>query len=140
MLFICLFCYQLFMQINNSVICLQCYQFDVVKEGYINLLLVQYKCLCDLGDSVEMMQVRRVFFDVGYYQLLCDVVINLLCEWLDQLVMVILDIGCGEGYYIYVFVEVLLGVIMFGLDVVKMVIKVVVKCYLQVKFCVVLSY
>lgn len=51
-----------------------------------------------------------------------------------------LDIGCGEGYYIYVFVDVLFEIIMFGLDVLKVVIKVVVKCYLQVIFCVVFSY
>lgn len=78
MLYSCFFCYVLFSCSDNYYFCLQWYQFDLVKEGYVNLLLVQFKWLCDFGDSVEMMQVWWVFFDVGYYQLLWDVIV----EWL----------------------------------------------------------
>lgn len=38
MSFTCPLCHQPLTQINNSVICPQRHQFDVAKEGYINLL------------------------------------------------------------------------------------------------------
>ncbi|SUH36978.1 23S rRNA methyltransferase A [Salmonella enterica subsp. enterica] len=97
MSFTCPLCHQPLTQINNSVICPQRHQFDVAKEGYINLLPVQHKRSRDPGDSAEMMQARRAFLDAGHYQPLRDAVINLLRERLDQSATAILDIGCGEG-------------------------------------------
>ncbi len=61
MSFTCPLCHQPLTQINNSVICPQRHQFDVAKEGYINLLPVQHKRSRDPGDSAEMMQARRAF-------------------------------------------------------------------------------
>lgn len=84
MSFTCPLCHQPLTQINNSVICPQRHQFDVAKEGYINLLPVQHKRSRDPGDSAEMMQARRAFLDAGHYQPLRDAVINLLRERLDQ--------------------------------------------------------
>lgn len=97
MSFTCPLCHQPLTQINNSVICPQRHQFDVAKEGYINLLPVQHKRSRDPGDSAEMMQARRAFLDAGHYQPLRDAVINLLRERLDQSATAILDIGCGGG-------------------------------------------
>ncbi|SUG77676.1 23S rRNA methyltransferase A [Salmonella enterica subsp. enterica] len=97
MSFTCPLCHQPLTQINNSVICPQRHQFDVAKEGYINLLPVQHKRSRDPGDSAEMMQARRAFLDAGHYQPLRDAVTNLLRERLDQSATAILDIGCGEG-------------------------------------------
>ncbi len=97
MSFTCPLCHQPLTQINNSVICPQRHQFDVAKEGYINLLPVQHKRSRDPGDSAEMMQARRAFLDAGHYQPLRDAVINLLRERLGQSATAILDIGCGEG-------------------------------------------
>lgn len=97
MSFTCPLCHQPLTQINNSVICPQRHQFDVAKEGYINLLPVQHKRSRDPGDSAEMMQARRAFLDAGHYQPLRDAVINLLRERLEQSATAILDIGCGEG-------------------------------------------
>lgn len=119
MSFTCPLCHQPLTQINNSVICPQRHQFDVAKEGYINLLPVQHKRSRDPGDSAEMMQARRAFLDAGHYQPLRDAVINLLRERLDQSATAILDIGCGEGYYTHAFAEALPGVTTFGLDVAK---------------------
>ncbi|EBS3575196.1 23S rRNA (guanine(745)-N(1))-methyltransferase, partial [Salmonella enterica subsp. enterica serovar Anatum] len=93
MSFTCPLCHQPLTQINNSVICPQRHQFDVAKEGYINLLPVQHKRSRDPGDSAEMMQARRAFLDAGHYQPLRDAVINLLRERLDQSATAILDIG-----------------------------------------------
>lgn len=140
MSFTCPLCHQPLTQINNSVICPQRHQFDVAKEGYINLLPVQHKRSRDPGDSAEMMQARRAFLDAGHYQPLRDAVINLLRERLDQSATAILDIGCGEGYYTHAFAEALPGVTTFGLDVAKTAIKAAAKRYSQVKFCVASSH
>ena len=57
---------------DNSFICPQRHQFDLAKEGYVNLLPVQFKRSRDPGDSAEMMQARREFLQAGYYQPLRD--------------------------------------------------------------------
>lgn len=97
MSFTCPLCHQPLTQINNSVICPQRHQFDVAKEGYINLLPVQHKRSRDPGDSAENDAGEEAFLDAGHYQPLRDAVINLLRERLDQSATAILDIGCGEG-------------------------------------------
>ncbi len=85
--------------VKNSYICPQRHQFDMAKEGYVNLLPVQHKRSRDPGDSAEMMQARRAFLDAGHYQPLRDAIVAQLREWLDEKATAVLDIGCGEGYY-----------------------------------------
>ncbi|EAP9889288.1 23S rRNA (guanine(745)-N(1))-methyltransferase [Salmonella enterica] len=140
MSFTCPLCHQPLTQSNNSFVCPLRHQFDVAKEGYINLLPVQHKRSRDPGDSAEMMQARRAFLDAGHYQPLRDAVINLLRGRLDKSATAILDIGCGEGYYTHVFADALPEITTFGLDVAKTAIKAAAKRYSQVKFCVASSY
>lgn len=47
---------------DNHYSCPQRHQFDLAKEGYVNLLPVQFKRSRDPGDSAEMMQARRRFW------------------------------------------------------------------------------
>ncbi len=96
MSFTCPLCHQPLTQINNSVICPQRHQFDVAKEGYINLLPVQHKRSRDPRQRRN--DAGEESFD-GATPALRDAVINLLRERLDQSATAILDIGCGEGYY-----------------------------------------
>ena len=63
MSFSCPLCHQPLTQANNSFVCPGRHQFDVAKEGYVNLLPVQHKRSRDPGDSAEMMQARRAFLD-----------------------------------------------------------------------------
>jgi 23S rRNA (guanine745-N1)-methyltransferase len=85
---------------DNSFICPQRHQFDLAKEGYVNLLPVQFKRSRDPGDSAEMMQARRAFLDAGHYQPLRDAI----CAYLHTFAPTdLLDIGCGEGYYTHAF-------------------------------------
>jgi 23S rRNA (guanine745-N1)-methyltransferase len=59
---------------EHSFSCPQRHQFDIAKEGYVNLLPVQHKRSRDPGDSAEMMQARRAFLDAGHYQPLRDAI------------------------------------------------------------------
>ena len=63
MSFSCPLCHQPLTREKNSYICPQRHQFDMAKEGYVNLLPVQHKRSRDPGDSAEMMQARRAFLD-----------------------------------------------------------------------------
>jgi 23S rRNA (guanine745-N1)-methyltransferase len=76
--------------------------FDIAHDGYVNLLLAQQKRSRDPGYSREMLRGRRRFFDAGHYELLADSLAKLILRYLppegqDRLV---LDAGCGEGYYL----------------------------------------
>ncbi|WP_329601152.1 23S rRNA (guanine(745)-N(1))-methyltransferase [Citrobacter koseri] len=140
MSFSCPLCHQPLAQVKNGFICPQRHQFDVAKEGYVNLLPVQHKRSRDPGDSAEMMQARRAFLDAGHYQPLRDAIVRILAERLDENATSILDIGCGEGYYTHAFAETLASGTTFGLDVAKVAIKAAAKRYPQVTFCVASSH
>ncbi|STK72885.1 ribosomal RNA large subunit methyltransferase A [Escherichia coli] len=51
MSFSCPLCHQPLSREKNSYICPQRHQFDMAKEGYVNLLPVQHKRSRDPGDS-----------------------------------------------------------------------------------------
>jgi len=47
---------------GKSYVCQNQHSFDLAKEGYLNLLPVQYKHSKEPGDSKQMMLARREFF------------------------------------------------------------------------------
>jgi 23S rRNA (guanine745-N1)-methyltransferase len=83
--------------------CLNGHSYDVAKEGYVNLLLVQQKNSKQPGDNKEMVNGRRAFLEQGYYQPLADAIANLFIQHLTSLKgqkdVSFFDAGCGEGYY-----------------------------------------
>ena len=64
----CPLCHAPLSRSDNHYSCPQRHQFDLAKEGYVNLLPVQFKRSRDPGDSAEMMQARRAFLDAGHYR------------------------------------------------------------------------
>ncbi|MBT8768595.1 putative RNA methyltransferase [Metapseudomonas boanensis] len=81
---------------DNGVACPANHRFDRARQGYYNLLPVQYKNSRDPGDNAAMVEARRRFLDAGHYAPLASRLAALAAErdperWLD--------IGCGEGYY-----------------------------------------
>jgi 23S rRNA (guanine745-N1)-methyltransferase len=72
------------------------HSFDVAREGYVNLLPVQYKHSREPGDSAEMVRARREFLEAGHYQPLREELLSLLRPLGAAS---LLDIGCGDGYY-----------------------------------------
>lgn len=82
--------------------CTHGHSFDVARQGYVNLLLPQKRGAALPGDSAEMVRARTAFLDGGYYKAFSDGVNRLVCDTVDannQTKPVILDAGCGEGYY-----------------------------------------
>lgn len=94
-----LFKYSQVLQCNNN------HSFDIAKQGYINLLLTKHKSSKKPGDSKSMLLSRKSFLNTGYYNKL-SVKLNIIIEDLIKQNKTynnsyrILDIGCGEGYYL----------------------------------------
>ncbi|BFM12118.1 23S rRNA (guanine(745)-N(1))-methyltransferase [Simiduia litorea] len=78
--------------------CVSGHQFDRAKEGYTNLLLANQKRRPDPGDNRDMLSARRDFLQAGHYQPLVDELLAQCAGGGDQ--GLLLDVGCGEGYYL----------------------------------------
>jgi 23S rRNA (guanine745-N1)-methyltransferase len=110
----------------SSYLCSNGHRFDVAREGYVNLLLAQYRRSKDPGYSKEMIAGRRAFFDAGHYAPLADGIGSCIRSVLqvgpDR---VVVDAGCGEGYYLRRLRRLLAhdagyeGVVLCGLDISK---------------------
>ncbi len=85
----------------RSVVCSNGHSFDRAHEGYVNLLRGK-----PAGDSKEMLLARRRFLSAGRYGAVSDAVNGMVAGHLTRREgecgagSVILDVGCGEGYYL----------------------------------------
>ena len=74
------------------------HSFDVAREGYVHLLLPNQKHSPLPGDDRDMVLARQAFLSKGYYQSLLYTICNQFLI-LPSEVPVVLDAGCGEGWY-----------------------------------------
>lgn len=140
----CPLCAESLHQQANAWRCQQGHQFDIAREGYVNLLPVQQKKSLDPGDNAEMIQARRAFLDAGHYQFLSNAINQQLAAILlanpKQSHEALLDIGCGEGYYSAALGAALPGFAVYGLDISKTAVRFAAKRYKQLRCCVASSY
>lgn len=94
----CPICHQPLNLQGRSLRCEQNHAFDLAREGYVNLM-TGHKRPKIQGDDKVMLAARRRFLGKGYYQPLSDAINNIALARLPEQNGVILDIGCGEGYY-----------------------------------------
>jgi 23S rRNA (guanine745-N1)-methyltransferase len=123
----------------SALRCANGHQFDIAREGYVNLLPVQHKKSLDPGDNATMIQARRAFLEAGHYRFLADAIgaqFNALLRPDDRL----LDIGCGEGYYTGGLAQLMPQVKLHGLDISKIAVKSAAKRYKSIHWCVASSY
>lgn len=96
---ICPLCQAPLEQDSHSWRCPMGHCFDVAKQGYINLLTVQQKHSLHPGDTKEMVLARREFLEEGHY-LPIGQLLNKLVRQFRPHAQAVLDVGCGEGYYL----------------------------------------
>ncbi|PSV02584.1 23S rRNA (guanine(745)-N(1))-methyltransferase [Photobacterium leiognathi subsp. mandapamensis] len=123
--------------------CCNNHQFDLAKEGYVNLMPAHHKSSKNPGDNKEMMQARRLFLNTDHYQPLRDAVMAQLRDQLPEDATQLLDIGCGEGYYTSEFVQLrqqFPALAVHGLDISKVAVKYAAKRYPECNFCVASSH
>ncbi|MGH3980906.1 MAG: putative RNA methyltransferase [Pseudonocardiaceae bacterium] len=100
-LFACPVCGEPLPTAERSYVCGNGHRFDVAREGYVNLLLAQHRRSKDPGYSKGMIAGRRDFLDAGHYAPLADGVAERVRSALPPGPhRVVVDAGCGEGYYL----------------------------------------
>jgi len=82
----------------NSYTCQNAHNFDIAKQGYVNLLPVQQKKTKNPGDNKLMIKARQAFLEKAYYDFLIEPCIQLIQKHCKENAK-LLDIGCGEGYF-----------------------------------------
>lgn len=78
--------------------CSNGHSFDIAKEGYVNLVGTSKRNSALSGDDRDMVKSRTLFLEGGHYNPLRDKIISLIKETAIEN-PVLLDSGCGEGYY-----------------------------------------
>lgn len=102
---------------EKSYVCRNKHSFDIAKSGYVNLLLSKHLGKTVHGDNKFMVQARRTFLDKGYYSPLKDILCSTVKKYLRG--NVILDAGCGEGYYTASIAETVPHTEIVGIDISK---------------------
>lgn len=82
---------------NNLMFCHNNHSFDVSKNNYVNLLVVNKKRSKFPGDSKEMVSARALFLEKGYFEGLADGLFNILKNIKPSGYLI--DAGCGTGYF-----------------------------------------
>lgn len=126
-LFACPLCKQSLIPYDNELrvvglICGQGHRFDRAKEGYFNLLPVQFKQSKNPGDAPEQLQARRQFLRAGYY----DALLQGLTDFIPP-VSAMLDLGAGEGFFTHHFAHALPDSKVYGIDIAKQGMKMAAK-------------
>lgn len=83
---------------GNSYLCENRHTYDIARSGYVNFLLSDQMNSKLPGDNKLMVNARKSFLSKGYYgKLMGD-----FCDTVKKYAprnAVIVDAGCGEGYY-----------------------------------------
>lgn len=96
--FICPVCSCELILKGNTFNCRNNHCFDKAKSGYVNLLMSQTKKEEVHGDDKVMLLARRNFLERGYYQPLLNNILEIATKYIKHN-DVLLDAGCGEGWY-----------------------------------------
>ena len=82
----------------GSLFCENRHCYDISRRGYVNLLMSQSSSDARHGDGKDMVAARSSFLELGFYDKLCDAVVERVAA-VAKHGMFVLDVGCGECYY-----------------------------------------
>ncbi len=131
--YLCPLCQQALTLTDKTYACINNHSFDQAKQGYVNLLPVQFKHSKAPGDNKNMVIARRAFLDKQFYQPLVDKMLELYQQY-GQSDAPLLDAGCGEGFYTHQHKTIHNQV--YGVDIAKETIKIAAKRYQKCHFSV----
>ena len=99
-MYICPVCKKKLNKIGNSWKCANGHSFDIARKGHVNLLTTAKHNPKTAGDNAEMVKARTEFLDKGYYRPLAEKIREIVsAELQGNKTPVIIDSGCGEGFY-----------------------------------------
>jgi len=96
---------ELYKESENKIYkCKNNHSYDIAKQGYVNLLISNQKNSKNPGDSKEMVLARIDFLSRGFYKKISEEISRVIGKYLNEKGtesnINILDVGCGEGYYL----------------------------------------
>ncbi|MBQ7249555.1 MAG: methyltransferase domain-containing protein [Deltaproteobacteria bacterium] len=97
-LFCCPVCGASLERESGRLLCPLGHSYDLAREGYVHLLPVNRRHSEHPGDDREMVLARTRFLRGGWYAPLREALCALAVSP-EQAAPVLLDAGCGEGYY-----------------------------------------
>ncbi|WP_371185358.1 23S rRNA (guanine(745)-N(1))-methyltransferase [Thalassotalea maritima] len=130
--YLCPICQSALEQHDKQYVCENRHSFDIAKQGYVNLLPVQFKHSLNPGDNKDMVMARRAFLSANFYQPLRDSIVALQQKYKPN--GCIVDAGCGEGYYTHAHKSATTQV--YGVDIAKEAIKLAARSYKTCHFSV----
>ncbi len=95
-MYICPKCKSPLKKEEKRYICAQAHSFDIAGAGYVNLILGSKPFH---GDNKNMVSARRRFLQSGKYSDIIDTLTNIIKNKAISPAPVVIDAGCGEGYY-----------------------------------------
>lgn len=135
-LFCCPVCGQILKHEGNSLVCENSekkHSFDLARQGYVHLVKSNKMHSKNPGDTALMVNSRREFLEADYYGIFADELLR-LAEKYGTESSVILDCGCGEGYYTEKLAEKHTKV--HGFDISKLAVKAAAGKYKNINFAV----
>ncbi len=132
-IFICPVCSEKLALSGKSYVCPKNHCFDMAKSGYLNLLTAKHGTVH--GDNKFMLRARRDFLEKGYYSPLREAVCKTVIKYAEQ-GNIILDAGCGEGYYTSAVRAENSVLSVFGIDISKDAVEMAAKRYKSISFLV----
>ncbi len=123
---------------NEAVLkCANGHSFDISKEGYCNLLLVQQKASLNPGDNKEMVEARRRFLAAEFFEPIALKIEEYAQSLASKMKSpCIVDAGCGEGYYLGRLQQALPHAELTGIDISKWAIKAAAKSHKRISWAV----
>lgn len=119
MCFKCPVCGSRLEQRDRTLKCQNNHCFDMAKQGYVNLLQSQKSSKKRHGDDSLMVKARQDFLEKGYYNKLCEAVVDAVVKNTPQNNAVVADLGCGECWYTQRVYNSLDNPTVFGIDISK---------------------
>ena len=119
-MYICPVCRGALRYENRVYSCGKGHSFDVHRKGYVNLLTTKKHNPRKSGDNGDMVRARTEFLDHGHYERLAQRVSQIMGELTKDIsAPVIIDSGCGEGYYTVQYARALGAAHIHGIDISK---------------------
>lgn len=96
---LCPICKQPLYKFEKTYSCKSNHSYDISSSGYTNLLPCNKKKSLEPGDNKEMTKARKDFLDKGYFDNVSNYINQILLPIINDN-SIILDAGCGTGFYL----------------------------------------
>ena len=112
----CPLCRAAMTQSEKSLVCAEGHNFDISADGYVNFAAFLRHNAQRSGDAPDACAARHAFLEEGLYDRLADAVASVLASLDESLPPLVIDAGCGEGYYDRYIIGKCPSIEIYGLD------------------------